>query len=394
MPARARPFEERAGGISLATSVGDARHRRSRLEQAGLMSAAAARRIVVIGASAGGVEALPGLLATLPASLDACVLVVLHLRAGSGEHLLPILQRRCALHVEWAQAGRTLDPGHVFVAPPDLHLVVGDAQMNLVAGPRENRARPSINRLFRSAAAHHDARVIGVLLTGCLDDGSAGLVAIRRCGGVVLVQDPREAAFPEMPRNAIEAVAPDAILPLTEVGPAIERVVATPPMRASVPDDVALEAELDGTGRLDMDLMPALGPPSSVSCPDCGGPMWTVGGPRSLSYRCFVGHAVSAHTLIEDKEGEIERSLWCAVRALEERSATLSHLARDARRIGSGSTAADYELRSRESQAHALRARDFLLELRRSTGGSSPQSTAPAETAPRRSPDRSPTRER
>jgi two-component system chemotaxis response regulator CheB len=320
-------------------------------------------RLVVLGASAGGVEALPTVLASLPARLEATVLIVQHLRRGSGEHLLGILQRRCALPVAWAENGRALEPGHVLVAPPDTHLLVDPHHMLLVGGPRENHARPSINRLFRSAAVHHDGRVIGVVLTGLLDDGSAGLVAIRRCGGIVVVQDPRDAAFPPMPRNAIEAVAPDAILPLDEIGPAIVRFLERAEGRAPIPADLALEAELDATARVDLEKTSLLGPQAPVSCPECGGPTWRAGGPTAQSYRCFVGHTSSAHTLLADKADEVQASLWRAVRALEERRVTLTSLARDSAR--SDVVAADYEAQSQKASEQARRALALLDELRR-----------------------------
>jgi two-component system, chemotaxis family, protein-glutamate methylesterase/glutaminase len=349
------------------------------------MGTAASARIVVIGASAGGLDAVPEILCQLPDSLVASVLVVQHLRPGSSEHFMNMLQGRCALPVQWADNKGVLEPGHVYVARPDLHLLVGAKHTLLVDGPRENLARPSISRLFRSAAAHHGARVVGVLLTGELDDGTSGLVAIRRCGGAVLVQDPRNALFPEMPRHAIDALKPDAILPLSELAHAIEDLTSASVDEIPIPADIATEAELDVSGRVDHEAMRALWPRAPITCSECGGPMWQVGGRCVREYRCVVGHASSTHSLLADKAGEVERTLWAAARALEERSTLFEGLREDVMSCGSGETAAEYGARSREASAQAMRARELLLYLRRMNEGSSSRPATESERPAARS---------
>ena len=179
------------------------------------------RDIVVIGCSAGGVEALPHVLQQLPPDLRAAVFIVQHLAPQGDRYLVRILSRACRLRVAWAEQGARITYACVIVAPPDLHLMFSDEHLALTKAARENHARPSIDKLFRSAAAVHGSRVIGVLLTGMLDDGVAGLRAIREGGGFVIVQDPAGAAFPEMPARALLALEPDRTLALDAIGSAI-----------------------------------------------------------------------------------------------------------------------------------------------------------------------------
>jgi len=326
----------------------------------------ARRDLVVVGASAGGVEAVPRTLAQLPTDLSAAICIVQHLMAASGSSLVDILQRSSALPVAWAEHGDELERGHVYVAPPGVHMMVDESRIVLVGGPRENHSRPAINRLFRSAAAHHGARTIGLLLTGMLDDGAAGCVAIRRAGGYVIVQDPADAAFPSMPVAALDAMTPDRVLPIEAIGAALilalrEPIAGAPPP----PDDLLLEARLDLPGPHDLETLAALGPQSQIACPECGGPLWEHGSGLTKSFRCYLGHSTSAGSLLATKSTETERALWAAIRSLQERSVTLAKLAADARRLGGGLVAADYESRAREAHDQAARARDFLLELQR-----------------------------
>jgi two-component system chemotaxis response regulator CheB len=216
------------------------------------MGAASRRDLVVVGTSAGGVEALPRLLGQLPASFPAAVLIVQHLMAPSSGHLVEILRRGSALPVTWAEHGDVLRLGHVFLAPAGTHMAIDRHQVILQRGPRENHSRPSINRLFRAAAAHHGNQTIGVLLTGMLDDGVAGLRAIKDAGGVVVVQDPADAPYPDMPSAAIRDLQVDHVLPLDAIGAALIRLTGeeiraapapagAPPPARHHPDDPGTE---------------------------------------------------------------------------------------------------------------------------------------------------------
>jgi two-component system chemotaxis response regulator CheB len=324
---------------------------------------AATRDTVVIGCSAGGVEALPRVLQQLPKGLPAAVFVVQHLAPHGTPHLAGILQRSSQLPVEWAEQGAQISPGRVLVAPPDVHLLLDEHHIQLRRSARENRSRPSIDKLFRSAAAVRGSRVIGVLLTGMLDDGVAGLRAIRDSGGLVIVQDPASAAFPDMPASAIRALAPVRTLPLDAIGVALVALVGQPVAPAEVPPGLALEAEVDRAGSVAPERMHALGPQTALSCPDCHGPLWQLGDDHHRRYRCYLGHATTARELLDASDAEVESALWSAVRALNDRATTLETLAHDARRTPHA--AETYNERAREARDQAELARGFMLALGR-----------------------------
>jgi two-component system chemotaxis response regulator CheB len=175
------------------------------------------RELIVIGTSAGGVDALPRLIGALPRDFPAPIVVVQHLAQQPQPMLVSIIQRHAQLPISWVDQGDKLVPGRVYVAPPGVHLVFTDHHLQLVGGPRENHVRPSIDRLMRSAAERHGARTVGVLLTGMLDDGVAGMIALQAAGGYTIVQDPLDAAYPELPTRALQAMQPDAVLRVAEI---------------------------------------------------------------------------------------------------------------------------------------------------------------------------------
>jgi two-component system, chemotaxis family, protein-glutamate methylesterase/glutaminase len=321
------------------------------------------RDLIVVGASAGGVAAVPRLLGQLSPELPAAVVVVQHLHPSNTVAVADIFARTCALPVRMAEQGSMVRHGEVIIAPPGVHTVLADDHVLLVQGAKENRARPSINRLFRSAAATHAGRTIGVLLTGMLDDGVAGLGAIKRAGGLAVVQAPDDAEYPELPTNALDQVDVDHVLPVASMGAALSTLIRDPAPPGSAPRDLLMEAELDRGRRPTPDDVRPLGPQTPLSCPACAGPMWEVGDAQSRTYRCYLGHTESARSLLTSQSTALEESLWAAVRALQERAATLSTLARDARRRGRDLSADEFEASAAESRAQAERARQFLLEL-------------------------------
>jgi two-component system, chemotaxis family, protein-glutamate methylesterase/glutaminase len=289
--------------------------------------------LIVVGASAGGVEALRRLVASLPETLPAAMLVVLHVPSNAHSVLPSILGRAGRLPVRHASSGEPIEPGVVYVAPPDFHLLVEDSKIDLIRGPSENGHRPAIDPLFRSAAASYGSRVIGVVLSGVLDDGTAGLLAITQAGGLTVVQDPSDALYSAMPRSAIENVPVDVVAPVDEIGDVLLRLVGHPrPAREEAPGpngapgpDVTKRA-LRGDGAYEVP-----GRPSRFTCPDCGGSLWeTVEG--EAKFRCRVGHSWTSLGLLERQSGTLEQALWTALRALAERADLARRLRDDAER--------------------------------------------------------------
>jgi two-component system chemotaxis response regulator CheB len=281
----------------------------------------ASRDLIVVGASAGGVEALQRLVAALPAALPAALLVVVHVPPRSPGLLGEILDRAGPLPAALAAGGEAIRPGRIYVAPPDRHLLVArDDRVALSRGPRENRARPAIDALFRSAAAVGGPRVIGVILTGYLDDGAAGLQAIQAAGGLTVVQDPADAAAPEMPGNALAAVAADHVRPLAELPPLLAELCREP-LPAMV-QACGVEAPRSGpeSGGRTMEA-------TRLTCPDCGGVLSEEATGAGRRYVCYLGHAYSPHTLDDAQAESVEDALWHAVRRLEEQAMLSRRLA-------------------------------------------------------------------
>jgi two-component system chemotaxis response regulator CheB len=283
-------------------------------------------RIVVLGASGGGVEALRVVLSALPIDLDAAVYVVLHTSPDSPALLASVLARATKLPVRNASDGEPIAVGSVRVAPPDFHMQLGADRVALDRGPRQNRMRPAIDALFRSAAVFHGSAVVGVILTGSLSDGSEGLAAIKRCGGYAIVQDPADATFPGMPLSAIHADAPDAVLPLREIGPRIVEALRTDRPVVPIPDALRLEAAPGlRLGARSVRINDDLGERAALTCPECGGQIWRIDG-KLARYRCHIGHAYDAASFAEAKCEAAVQALWVAVRTLEERSRVLASM--------------------------------------------------------------------
>lgn len=288
----------------------------------------AKRDIVVIGASAGGIEALRHVLGGVPPEFRGVVLVVLHIAPGAGTALPEILDRAGPLTATAGVDGEPLAPGHVYVAPADHHLVISTDHIHVVPGPRENGHRPAADPLFRSAARYHGTRVVGVVLSGTLSDGTAGLDAVRKQGGIAVVQDPDDALYDGMPTNALEWVGADFVLPAVEIGPLVGRLATE-----DVPDDppdpsetmVREVARMEGNARALDDDHP--GTPSPWPCPDCNGVLWQIDDGRALRFRCRIGHAWGAESLLAQQGTEVDVALWVALRALEDRAALSRTLA-------------------------------------------------------------------
>ncbi len=301
----------------------------------------ARRDIVVVGASAGGVEALCAMASGLPSDLPASVLVVLHLPAGATSALPAILDRVGPLPAAAATNGEPLAPGRIYVCRPDHHLMVMEDAVALSPGPTENGHRPAINALFRSAAIAAGPAVTGVLLSGVLDDGVAGLHAIAGRGGRVIVQDPEDALHRSMPDHALRSLTADHVLPAAGIGKvlgelAAERLDATAAATVAPPRLLRWENDIASAGwRPDREIAGAetVGRPSGFSCPDCQGVLADID--AGHRYRCRVGHAWTADALLAAQETALDRALWTALRSLEEKAALSEHMARLARARGS-----------------------------------------------------------
>ena len=275
------------------------------------------RNLIVIGASAGGVNALIELTSELSADLDAAVLVVQHI--GRHPSLLPGLLRR-RLPARHAVNGMRFEPGTIYVAPPDRHLLVDGDTLRLSVGPKENLTRPAIDPLFRSAAVAAGPRVIGVLLTGHLDDGTAGLVAIKQSGGVTIVQDPLDADVPAMPSHALAFLDPDHCAPLRQIPELLARLTAEP-VTAPVtiePSTAELENALSMADGRRLDALFRIGKASGYTCPSCSGALFTIDGSRPPRYRCHTGHSFSHAALLVAQQEACEDALWTALRSLQE----------------------------------------------------------------------------
>lgn len=330
------------------------------------------RDTVVIGTSAGGVEALKRLLAVFPADFPASIFVTIHLAANAERVLAEILDRSTPLSVHFAEHGQQPRLGCVYLAPPDRHLVLADDHLALIRGPLENRARPAIDPLFRSAAVRRRSRVIGAVLTGHLDDGSAGLLAVKRCGGLAFVQHPEDALVDSMPRNAANALGAllDGAFPLEELGRRIAHLAGTPASPPSeVPPDIALENDISERLGTQDERLTKIGKLVALTCPECAGPLVEVTDPAIHRYRCFTGHAFSADALLADQEDRVERALWAAVRSLEERRNTLLTLARTSRTASRDRSGQRLEQEAAQLQSHAQTLRAILLAQRTPTEG-------------------------
>jgi two-component system, chemotaxis family, protein-glutamate methylesterase/glutaminase len=324
-----------------------------------------AHTVVIAGASAGGVEALVALVRSLPSGFPHPIIVILHV-APTGTSVLPqILARACRLPVHAPTDGETLLPGHVYVAPPDNHLVIEDSVVRLSQAPRENGHRPAIDPTMRTAAGAFDGATIGIVLSGSRDDGTAGLMAIKAGGGIALVQDPDEALYPAMPLNARTHVDVDAVLPVGDMADWIlahvsvergERPNETP-MDPDLPDDPPPDPvvnDLPGAPRS------APGEGTRFTCPDCGGVLFERDESGLERFECSVGHVFSIESLSSAQAEALENALWAAVRSLEDRAVLLRRLGRRAQSNGQNRSSDAFERQAAEALDRAATIRDAI----------------------------------
>jgi two-component system chemotaxis response regulator CheB len=323
------------------------------------------RDVVAIGTSAGGIEALREIAAGLPADLSAAVLIVIHVPPESPGMLPSILSKAGPLPAAHASDGEELRAGRIYVAPADHHMIVDGPRVRLARGPRENLHRPAVDPMFRSVAVAYGPRAVGVILTGALDDGTAGLSAIKRMGGLAIVQDPATAMYPSMPSSARRNVRVDYSVSLAEIPPLLDRLTREPlasTARADAPEEMAMEVRM-AENESNEEKLDRIGKRSTFTCPECHGTLWEIRESQVLRYRCHVGHAYNAETLIAQQSDALEDALWAAVRAFEENSKLSEKMAERSRSHGHDEVAHRFMKRADAAHSHAAEIRKLLERI-------------------------------
>jgi two-component system, chemotaxis family, protein-glutamate methylesterase/glutaminase len=322
--------------------------------------------IICVGASAGGVETLQGLVKLLPAELPAALFIVLHIPQDSPSQLPALLQRAGKLAALAPADNTPIENGRIYVAPPNHHLLIEPGRVRIINGPKENRHRPAIDPLFRSAAWAYRSRVVAVVLSGNLDDGAAGLSAVKTCGGTTIVQEPDEALFPEMPINALKTGAVDHRLTIKEISELLIDLANRPASDAHrhVPKRIETEIEFSKMNK-DAEDMAEFGSPTAFACPSCNGALWEFHDGDLSRYRCHTGHAFSPESLLAEQSYAIEEALYSALRALEEKATALRRLAAQYARLPK--LQSDYELRANETDKSADSIRSLLNDRKESS---------------------------
>lgn len=330
----------------------------------------AKRDIIVIGASAGGVYALKELVAGLPADFEASIFIVQHVSPHAPSLLPTILEHVGRLPASHPQDGELVQPGHIYVAPPDHHLLVEYDQVIVKKGPKENRFRPSIDALFRSAAYRYGTRVIGIVLTGLLDDGTSGLWTVKRLGGLGVIQSPEDAMYASMPRSVLEYVEVDHIVPVAEMASLlIELTQQTAPEQPGLDEEEAnrLETEINIAAQdnaFNMGIL-EMGRLTPLTCPECNGSLVSIKEGKIIRYRCHTGHAFTASSLLAEVTKTVEDNLWKSVKSLEE-TVILLEQSGSVLTEGENSTAAEeYFTKADETRKRSAILRDFIFQQQR-----------------------------
>lgn len=323
--------------------------------------------IIVIGTSAGGLKALGIVLGALPANLNAALFIVQHLASDKPSILPQILADVGTLPVSHPADGEPIQTGRTYVAPPDYHLLVNQGTMRVVRGPQENRFRPAIDTLFRSAARAYGPRVVGVVLTGYLDDGTVGLQAIKKRGGVAIVQDPNEAEYPSMAKSALQYVKVDYCLPLAEISELLVQLSRQPADEQEaypVTEEIEIEsriAEQQMNTQEFLEHVEAIGTRTTYTCPECNGSIWQIGKEEPLRFRCHIGHSFTADLFLSEQTQNIENALWSAVRAMEEKVTFSRQMAERMEGYNLQSAAAKYEEHANSLDAEVSLIRGIIL---------------------------------
>ncbi len=320
------------------------------------------RDVIVIGGSSGATAPLKAILGALPRDIPAVIFVVLHIPTRTYGLLSSVAGAAGPLPARQVEDGMRIEHGNVYIAAPDHHMILSDGMIRLGRGPRENMVRPAIDPLFRSAALTYGPRVIGVVLSGLLSDGAAGLHAIKQCGGIALVQDPEDALADEMPRRALETVIADLCVPSARLGDVISDMARQAPgPKLPVPPELRLEVDIAMGERIDSATLTQIADPAALTCPGCGGVLSKIRDGRPLRFRCQVGHAYTADIVAKEQEGRVDEALRVALRIIEERAELVSRMAEESRQSGRKALAEMYAERVKEYREYADTIRKAVL---------------------------------
>jgi two-component system, chemotaxis family, protein-glutamate methylesterase/glutaminase len=315
--------------------------------------------VIVIGASAGGLQVLLRLIKALPGDLQATFFFTMHLRPESNTNLPVILRRESMLETVFPRDREPIRQGYFYIAPPNRHMLIQDGMIRITDGPRENGARPAIDPLFRSAAETYEQRVVGVVLSGSLDDGTAGLSFIKARGGIAIAQDPEEAEFDSMPRSAIEHVNVDYVLPIAEIAQLLVKLIGM----GDAPAAMSADQGNQQTGQQAHSLPDKIDRGNLFSCPDCGGVLAPVDDENFVHFQCEVGHMYSPQTLMREKSKDIENGLWAAIRTLQEKARLSAKLAQNMRERDRLRAAQRFEEQERDIQKQIDAIRLVLTQI-------------------------------
>jgi two-component system chemotaxis response regulator CheB len=327
--------------------------------------------IIVIGASAGGLDPLKKLMNTLPKNFNASIFIVMHLAPQFPSNLPWILSKAAPFEVKHPTDGETIKAKQIYVAPPDHHLLIENKKVYVKKGPKENRFRPSIDALFRSAAYTYGSRVVGVVLSGLLDDGTSGMWTIKRLGGLCIIQDPADAVCESMPQNVQKFIDVDFMVPADEIGSLLGKLVEEPAKethalteeelkRLNTEIKIANQDNAFGMGILEM------GKPTSLTCPECHGTLVSIREGKIMRYRCHTGHAFTAGALLADVSRSVEDTLWSALRGLEETIMILEEMGKNFPE--NEDDGKEFFAKAEEIRQRSAKLRNFLFEQEQRSG--------------------------
>jgi two-component system chemotaxis response regulator CheB len=265
-----------------------------------------------------------------------------------------------------AKDAAPIQKGHIYLAPPNQHLIIIRDQIVVGHGPKENSWRPSIDVLFRSAAAAYNSHVIGIILSGFLNDGTAGMLAVKKSGGICIVQDPNEAEFPDMPLSVLNNIEVDYSIGLARMGETLESLLAREPEAVEPPAEIIAEADMAARMTVGIEKVNGLGHHAVYNCPDCGGGLWQVNGEEVTRYRCYTGHTYDEHELLSKLGNNVESTLWVAVRMMEERSNLYAKISMEHKKKGLARISESYDKNAGELKNHIDTLRDMLVIVQKS----------------------------